>query len=385
MLQHVLLAVWIAEGHVPERNIAVKHLPVFLFRLEGVAVFCGYFRRIAHIGLRVEKRCHPLNVDLHVYQIGEHLHQPLNRLHHTLCVVDKHAERTDEHRAAHRDNAALPQNDGKRRRGGKRRCGHKKAPEVHFLHALALHDARQAPEFPFHLFFNHERLRGLRARDAFVEAGGNFGILLAHPAVVEHEFFLEIDARNRQHRHNCHHTQCQPPIEHEHHHNCQRQIRHIPYRLHESPGKNRRNLVGIGHHARVNIADAVLIEIGKRQRLQMVEANPLEVAPDIHFRLAGGKRGDAVRRRLDNHDQNIKRHKRAEPRERPVRNKMVDGILLEQWNDRIHRASDEAQRNHICKHKPAVALEIRKELRNTEPARLFFFHAGSSSPIAICI
>ena len=135
----------------------------------------------------------------------------------------------------------------------------------------------------------------------------------------------------------------------------------------------------------MNIADAVLIEIGKRQRLQMVEANPLEVAPDIHFRLAGGKCGDAVRRRLDNHDQNIKRHKRAKPRERPVRNKMVDGILLEQWNDRIHRASDEAQRNHICKHKPAVALEIRKELRNAEPARLFFFHAGSSSPIAICI
>ena len=202
--------------------------------------------------------------------------------------------------------------------------------------------------------------------------------------MVEHKLLLEIDARNREHRHDRHHTQRKLPIKSEHHHNRQRQIRHVPDRLHEAPGQNRRNLVRVGHHARVDIADAVLIEVGKGQRLQVVKADSLEVAPDIHFRLACGEGRDAVCRRLNDHDQNVERQKSAQPCERFVRDEVVDRILLKKRNHRVHRASDKAQRHHVDQHQPPVALEIRKELRNAEPARLFVFHAGSSSPTVIC-
>ena len=201
---------------------------------------------------------------------------------------------------------------------------------------------------------------------------------------MEHELFLEIDARNREHRYDRHHAQSKLPVERKHHHNRQRQIRNVPDRLHKAPRQNRRDLVRVGHHARVDIADAVLVEIRKGQRLQVVKADSLEVAPDIHFRLARGKGRNAVRRRLDDHDQNVERQKSAQPCERFVRYEVVDRVLLKQRNHRVHRASDKAQRHHVDQHQPPVALEIRKELRNAEPARLFVFHAGSSSPTAIC-
>ena len=255
---------------------------------------------------------------------------------------------------------------------------------MHLPHALALHLPGQSTELLLQLLFNDERLRRLRTRDALVEARGDLRVLLAHAPVMEHELFLEIDARNGQHRYDRHHAQSKLPIKSEHHHNRQRQIRHVPDRLHEAPGQNRRNLVRVGHHARVDIADAVLIEVGKGQRLQVVKADSLEVAPDIHFRLACGEGRDAVCRRLNDHDKNIECEKAAEARERFVCNKVVDRVLLKQRNHRVHRASDKPQRHHVKQNQPPIALEIRKELRNAEPARLFVFHAGSSSFTAIC-
>ena len=312
------------------------------------------------------------------------MHQPLDGLHHALRVVHEHRKRADEHDAAHREDTALPQDDRQSRRGRERRCGHEKAPEMHLPHALALHFSRKSPKLLLHFFFDHKRLRRLRARDALVEAGGDLRVLFAHAPVVEHKLLLEIDARNREHRYDRHHAQRKLPVERKHHHNRQRQIRNVPDRLHEAPRQNRRDLVRVGHHARVDIADAVLIEVGKGQRLQMVKANSLEVAPDVHFRLARGKGRNAVRRRLDDHDKNVEREKAAEARERFVCNKVVDRVLLKKRDHRVHRASDKAQRHHVDQHQPPIALEIRKELRNAEPARLFVFHAGSSSPTAIC-
>ena len=173
VLKHVLFSVRIAERHVAERNIAVKRLPVFSLRFESIAVFCFDFRRVAHVGLGVHERRNALNVDLHVHKVRKYLHQPLDGLHHALRVVHEHRKRTDEHDAAHREDTALPQDDRQSRRGRERRCGHEKAPEVHFPHALALHLPGQSPELLLHFFFDHKRLRRLRARDALVEAGGD--------------------------------------------------------------------------------------------------------------------------------------------------------------------------------------------------------------------
>ena len=173
VLKHVFFSVRVSERHVAERNIPAKRLPVFFPRLERIAVFGRHLRRVAHVGLRVHERRNALNVDLHIHKVRKYLHQPLDGLHHALRVVHEHRKRTDEHDAAHREDTALPQDNRQSRRGRERRCGHEKAPEMHLPHALALHFSREPPELLLHFFFDHKRLRCLRARDALVEAGGD--------------------------------------------------------------------------------------------------------------------------------------------------------------------------------------------------------------------
>ena len=55
VLQNVLAAVRIAEGHVLKFDVAVQRLPVFLLRMEGVAVDRLDLRRVAHLRLLVQK------------------------------------------------------------------------------------------------------------------------------------------------------------------------------------------------------------------------------------------------------------------------------------------------------------------------------------------
>ena len=118
VLQHVLAAVGVAEGDVLELDIAVERLPVFLLRVEGVAVFLRDFRRVAHVGLGLHELGEALDVDLHVDERRDDLHEPLHRLHHALRVVHEHGERTDEHHAVFRDDAAAPEDDRQRDGGG---------------------------------------------------------------------------------------------------------------------------------------------------------------------------------------------------------------------------------------------------------------------------
>ena len=122
MLQHVLAAVGIAEGDVLELDIAVERLPVFLLRVEGVAVFLRDFRRVAHIGLGLHELGEALDVDLHVDERRDDLHEPLHRLHHALRVVHEDRQRTDEDHTLACDDAAAPQHNRQRDRRSQR-CG----------------------------------------------------------------------------------------------------------------------------------------------------------------------------------------------------------------------------------------------------------------------
>jgi len=271
VFQHVFAAVGIAEGDVLKFNVAVKRLPVFLFGVERVAVLFRDLRRVADVGFRFQKPCDALDVDLHVDERRHDLHEPLDRLHHALRIVHKHRQRTDQDHAVSCDHTAAPQDDRQRNGRGEGRRGHEHAAEVHGADAQSLHFAGQIVELLLDLILNDQRLGRFRAGNALVERTGDLRVLLAHAAVKKDEFFLEIRAREHQHRHNDHHTQRQLPVERKHHHDRQQQIRDVPHALHQTPGQRACNAVGIGHDARVGIADAVLVEVGEGQRLQMVE------------------------------------------------------------------------------------------------------------------
>ena len=387
VLQHVLAAVGVAEGDVLELDIAVERLPVFLLRVEGVAVFLRDFRRVAHVGLGLHELGEALDVDLHVDERRDDLHEPLHRLHHALRVVHEHGERTDEHHAVFRDDAAAPEDDRQRDGGGEGRRRHEDTAEVHGAHAHALHLAGEAVKLALDLILDHERFGGLRAGDALVERAGDARVLLAHPAVEKDELLLEIRARDDEDRHDHHHAQRQMPVEHEHHDDGEQQIRDVPHALHESPGQRACDAVGIRHDAGVDVTDAVLVEIGERERLQVVEGLALEIPADVELDLARAVGRDVVRGRLDEHDQNVEGQEAADAVHGLLGDKMVDGVLLEQGDDRVHGAADPAHGHHPEKQHP-VGLQIRGQLRDAEErqALLFFsLHAGSSSPMDICM
>ena len=137
----------------------------------------------------------------------------------------------------------------------------------------------------------------------------------------------------------------------------------------------------------MDVTDAVLVEIGERERLQVVEGLALEIPADVELDLARAVGGNVVRGRLDEHDQNVEGQEAADAVHGLFGDKMVDGVLLEQGDDRVHGAADPAHGHHPEKQHP-VGLQIRGQLRDAEErqALLFFsLHAGSSSPMDICM
>ena len=331
MLENVLVAVGVAEGHVFELDIAVQLLPVFLFGAERVAVLLHDLRRILHIGLCLHERGEALDVDLHVHKAGERLHEPLDRLHHALRIVHKHGERADEHHALARDDAAAPEDERERERGSERCCGNEDRAEVHRADADLFHVGGQLVEFLLHLILNDERFRRRRAGDALVEGAGDAGVFLAHLPVEEHELLLEVHGRDRHDRHDHEHAQCHLPVKDEHHNDGAHEICRMPHALGHAPGERARNAVGIGHDARVDIADAVLVEVGERKRLQMVEALALEIAADGQLQLARAEGGDIVGGRLREDDDDIRADEPAEQQ----------SLLSILWYSRILHGSEQ--------------------------------------------
>lgn len=61
MLQHVLAAVGIAEGHIPELDLAPQRLPVLPLGVEGVAVFLNDLRGVLNLRLFVHQVGYPLD------------------------------------------------------------------------------------------------------------------------------------------------------------------------------------------------------------------------------------------------------------------------------------------------------------------------------------
>ena len=388
MLEDVLVAVGVAERHVAKLDIAVQLLPVFLFGVERIAVFLHDLRRILHVGLGLHERGEALDVDLHVHKAGERLHEPLDRLHHALRIVHEHGERADEHQALARDDAAAPEDERERERRCERRCGNEDRPEVHRADADLFHIGGQLVELLFHLVLHDERFRRRRAGDALVEGAGDAGVFLAHLPVEEHELLLEVHGRDRHDRHDHKHAQRHFPVEDEHHNDGAHEIRRVPHALDHAPGKRARDAVGIGHDARVDIADAVPVEVGKRERLQMVEALALEIAADGQLQLARAEGGDIVGGRLRENDDNICADEPAEPRKGRVGYVVVDGVLLEERDNRVHGAAVKRHEYHP-EDELAVGSHIRDEVGDAEPfyafGRFLLVHAPSSSPMDICM
>ena len=302
MLQDRLLPVGIPEGHIPEGNIALQHLPVFLFRIQGIAVFFDDLRGIGHIGFDRQQIGEPLNVDLGGDQIGNDIHQPPQRLHHALGIGHEHRESTD---LIHRDVTALPQHNSQ----GHGRCeihgACKETPEPGSLNALGSHIVGFFGEPVFHFLFDGQGFDGFCTGDALIEIACDPGIDLPDLPVHPDELFLEDGEQDHQQRQNGQYHGRKGRIQRYHHRHRAHQIGNSPDAVHQRPTDQTAYPGGIAHKPGVDIAHAVLIKIGKAQGLQVIEACLPQLPVHPHFDDGSQGAGNIVGARSHQNGQKI--------------------------------------------------------------------------------
>jgi hypothetical protein len=99
--------------------------------------------------------------------------------------------------------------------------------------------------------------------------------------------------------------QCKFYVDHDHIDEDKDQIGSVPDNVHHAPGYHFTDLASITHDSGMDIADVILIEVGKGQFLQMVERRTAQISVHIHFNHAGPVDTDEVDDDLNNQNAKI--------------------------------------------------------------------------------
>ena len=115
----------------------------------------------------------------------------------------------------------------------------------------------------------------------------------------------------------------------------------------------------------MNIADIVLVEVGKRQFLQMIETGITQILVDVHFDLSAEETRHKIEKTLGNDHHDIPKCKDHNRIQCMSSNEMVQGILVEQWIYRVDHGCQCCCDDHPYKYL-LMFLQIRKNTWNTE-------------------
>ena len=369
MLEYVFLAVGVLKAHVVELDIAIELFPIFAFLVEAVAVLFYHLGRVLDVAFALGKRGEPFDIHLDRNKIGYRVDRPLYRLDYALRVRHEHRQRAYHYYALLRDDAAVPQHQRERdRRGEGYERGEQRAVVSEPL-SLALHRIGTFVEIVVEFLLDGERFGRSRARDALVEAARYLGIYLAAFAVELGQSAREVDRNERDYRHYHEHAKRKYRVEREHDRSRADRVYDIERALIDIPGYRRADNARIAHDARVQSADAVLIEVRHGQRLQMVERGPTHIAQQVHLHATAGKRAEVVEhaRRGDKHD--VQRDERRQSVERFFRDEIIYRVTLEQRREHVER-SDEYRANDHRREQSFISSDVRSELAQPEKPEL---------------
>ena len=168
------------------------------------------------------------------------------------------------------------------------------------------------------------------------------------------------------------HPQRQPHIRHEHHDDREEDVRAVPDTVHHSPGDCLSDLSRVAHHPRVDIAHAVLVEIGKRQRLQVAEGSVPQIPVDAHLHRSRVDHRPVVDDGLESQHSQIQRDEPRQALQGPFRNVVVQHVAAEKRIGDIHNAADERQKDHP-RHSFSVWSQIGDQSRNAEQGQGYRF------------
>ena len=385
MLQHVLVAVGIAEGHVLEFDVAPDRLPVFLLGLQNVAVLGDDLGGIDDVGLHRQQVGKAFDVDLGSDQVGNRVDNPAHRLHHALGIGHEGREGTH---FGFGDVAALPQHDGQGNGRGEVHGGGKHAPEPGSADAAPAHIGGFRHEALGHFVLDGQGFNGLCAGNALVEVAGNPGIDFTHFPVHANELFLEKGEQHHQHRQNQQHQSRQAGVQGNHHRRGTHQIGNVPHAVHQRPGGQRADAGGIAHDPGVDVAHAVLVKVGKGQGLQMPEGGFPQIPVDADLRNGGQGAGNVIGDSREDHRDGVENDEEENGVHGLVAHIMIQRVTPKKRQDNIHQTAHEAAGHHQYQVPPKL-FQKGQDLADAEKGQSLFVlllvHASIASSVLVWV
>ena len=139
----------------------------------------------------------------------------------------------------------------------------------------------------------------------------------------------------------------------------------MPHRVHQGPGYQAPDAGSIRHHAGMDPADAVLIIVGKGQRLQVVEGFGSQVAVDRNLGLHRAVAGNEVHTGSEEDQRHINQDIPGQRVQRAQGDKVVERVTLKHGHQDVHAGTHQAADNHPGQGFP-VPLQIGEETGNAE-------------------
>ena len=124
VLQHVFVAIGVAEGDVVKGDVSLDGLPVLPLGLKGGAVFFNDFRGVGDLGLQLQQGGHPLDVGLGGDEVGDGPGQGLHRVSDAQGKGHEDSELADADGACQHHAAAAGDDEGQSQSGQKADDGH---------------------------------------------------------------------------------------------------------------------------------------------------------------------------------------------------------------------------------------------------------------------
>ncbi len=112
---------------------------------------------------------------------------------------------------------------------------------------------------------------------------------------------------------------------------------------HQLPADHLPDLGSVTHGSGQHIADTVVVEITKRQRLDMVKSTVAHIPGNRGLNVKTHVKTHIIGDRLQCQQDHIQKDKDREALQALLRNKMIEGIAVEKGKDCISQRTEEAQ------------------------------------------
>ena len=386
VLQHVLAAVGIAEGHIPELDLAPQRLPVLPLGVEGVAVFLNDLRGVLNLRLFVHQVGYPLDGGLQRDELRQIGGGHLDGVEDADGIGGKGRQSGQLQRLI-QHHIAAPQQHDRHRHGAEeqhQRDKHRIKPGC--PDAGVVHLSGETAEGVGGLLLRHQRLGGACAGDALVEGAGDAGVQLTHLPVPVEDAVLKIPCQNGHHRHNGDNCQRQLPVQRQHGGKGTQHIEHCPQDIRKVPRQHTGDAVGVAHDTGQQIAHRGHVIKGEGQGLQVVKQCPTHILAQIHLDVHGVSGKGHHRQCLHHHHRQIRQCIGQQPRQGVLFDKILDGVLLEQGQHHVHQSADAVEHQHGDEGAPIGPQERPQPLPDppVEGLSIFLFingrHARSPLP-----